>query len=215
MTATVDYHVEGVPEVRAMLAAFQGRELQNRMRKVVRAGAQPFRPALSAAAASDAGGNVPASFTKVGPPKVTTRGGDSGREIQAYVRPKSPLFNIFQPGAGPHQIAPGHAYHERMRIPKGYQGAGRWVRGRLLRIGGGRSGGRPVLIGPRGSTSWDPKGRKRGAKFFSAKTVTHPGMKPRDILTPAFAAGLPAAQEAIVAALFTNTAIGQRGGSFR
>ena len=42
-------------------------------------------------------------------PKVSTRGGASGREIVARVRPRSPLFNIFEPGAKGHTIAPRRA----------------------------------------------------------------------------------------------------------
>jgi len=106
--ATYEIHVEGLPEVQRMLARFQGQQLQNRMRKVVRAGIKPFQGSLKSEAASQHGGseNVPLSFQKVPAAKVSTRGGASGREIEAYVRPKSALFNIFEPGAREHTIAP-------------------------------------------------------------------------------------------------------------
>lgn len=99
--------VLGIHEAEKLLDGFQGRELANAERRAVRAAANAFRPEISAAAAARHGsgsGNVPASFTKVPAAKVTTHGGD-GRGIEAYVRPKSPLFNILEPGAKGHGIA--------------------------------------------------------------------------------------------------------------
>lgn len=104
MTVTV----LGIREAEKLLDGYQGRELANAERRAVRAAANTFRPEISAAAAArhgSGGGNVPASFTKVPAAKVTTHGG-GGRGIEAYVRPKSPLFNILEPGAGGHTIAP-------------------------------------------------------------------------------------------------------------
>jgi hypothetical protein len=83
-----------------------GPALQNRLRRGVRAGAKPFQAALRSAAAS---ADVPRSFTKVPAAKVSTHGGASGRDVVARVRPKSPLFNIFEPGAKRHTIAPRRA----------------------------------------------------------------------------------------------------------
>ena len=96
--------IEGADNVKRMLDRFQGRVLQNRLRRAVRAGAKPFQAGLKAAAAADPTGNVPDSFKKVPAAKVSAssrRGGD----IVARIRPKSPLFNIFEPGAGPHEIS--------------------------------------------------------------------------------------------------------------
>jgi hypothetical protein len=67
----------------------------------VRAAAKPMQSALKSVAA---GADVPRSFQNVPAAKVSTRGGSSGREVEARVRPKSPLFNIFEPGAGEHSI---------------------------------------------------------------------------------------------------------------
>ncbi|MHB8459113.1 MAG: hypothetical protein ACYDAK_05325 [Candidatus Limnocylindrales bacterium] len=97
--------VVGVAPIMRMLEQFEGQPLQNAMRRAVRAGAKPFQATLKSVAASS---SVPRSFQKVPAPKVTTHGG-SGRSIEAYVRPKSPLFNIFEPGAGVHTISPGSA----------------------------------------------------------------------------------------------------------
>jgi hypothetical protein len=190
------YAVEGGDEVRRMLDRYQGREMQNALRRAVRAGGKVMQASLKVAAAAEPSGNVPDSFKKVPAPKVSTRGGLSGRDIVAKVRPKSPLFNIFEPGAGPHDIAPGA-----------------FVTGRAGRTGGihiGRSGQmvgarKPLLAGPAGGSSWDPVGRKRGGRFFAKRTVHHPGMKSREILPSAFAAGRPAAQLAIAEAIFTFT----------
>ena len=81
-------------------------EQSNAYRRAVRAGGKVFQAGLKDTARSMHGGgsNVPLSFQKVPAPKVTTRGGDSGRDIESRVRPSSPLFNIFEPGAGSHPI---------------------------------------------------------------------------------------------------------------
>jgi hypothetical protein len=105
--AGVGYRIDGIPGVEEMLAQFSGQKLQNVMRRAVRAGAKPFQAGLKSAAASEPTGNVPESFQKVPAAKVSTHGGVTGREIEARVRPKSPLFNIFEPGAGGHVIEPG------------------------------------------------------------------------------------------------------------
>jgi hypothetical protein len=96
-------HLEGLPQVRKMIDSVSGRELQNRQRRAVRAAAKPMQAALKVQAATP---GHPRSFTKVPAAKVTTRGGTSGRDVEARVRPKSPLFNIFEPGAGSHTIKP-------------------------------------------------------------------------------------------------------------
>lgn len=111
--------VIGGPAVRRMLGKYEGSALQNRLRRAVRAGAKPFQVALQSAAASDPTGNVPESFRKVRAAKVSTRGGFTGRDIVARVRPESPLFNIFEPGAQAHDI--------EGPMMAGPEGAGGWT----------------------------------------------------------------------------------------
>jgi hypothetical protein len=192
------YAVEGGDEVRRMIDRYQGREMQNALRRAVRAGGKVMQASLKVAAAAEPSGNVPDSFKKVPAPKVSTRGGISGRDIVAKVRPKSPLFNIFEPGAEPHDIAPGKVHREHsVRGKKGrYAGPGA-----VTRTGPG------FLAGPAADSqgSWDPVGRKRGGGFFARRTVHHPGMSSREILPSAFQAGRTAAQLAIAEALFTHT----------
>ena len=174
-------HLEGLPQVRKMIDSVSGRELQNRQRRAVRAAAKPMQAALKVQAATP---GHPRSFTKVPAAKVTTRGGTSGRDVEAYVRPRSPLFNIFEPGAGAHTIAPGSSVTSRP----------------------GRTGGKArkaALAGPAGSGSWDKTGRKRPAAFFARGPVSHPGFAARPILPAAFAAGEAAAMTAFEQALFT------------
>lgn len=98
--ATLD--LRGLPETKAMLEQFAGRNLVNRVRRAVRAGGNVFKRGLSQTAGSEPTGNLPATFADVGL-KVSSsmrRGGIP----TASVRPKSPLFNIFEPGAGAHEI---------------------------------------------------------------------------------------------------------------
>ncbi len=190
---SVDVHLEGLPEVRRLLAQFQGRELQNKMRQAVRAGAKPFQGTLRSAAANDVEGNVPMSFTKVPAAKVSTRGGASGRDIEARVRPKSPLFNIFEPGASAHVISPNAHTTQR---------AGRRSGIYIDRRGLERGRRKPILRGPAGKSTWDPKGRKRPAAFFSTKPVRHPGFRARPIMPSAFRAGEAAAIDAVADAIF-------------
>ena len=186
-------HLEGLPQVRAMLHQFEGQELQNKMRKAVRTGLKPFQRTL--AFEGDTPGH-PHSFTKVPAGKVTTRGGESGRSIEGYVRPKSPLFNIFEVGAASHAIGGGV---ERQMRAGGASGGKRNVKVR----GGRRTS--LMLSGPQGSASWDPGGRKRPAPFFAKGKVTHPGFGARPMLPAAFAAGEQAATDAIAAAIFVMT----------
>lgn len=93
----------GIPEIEKILDRLDPRDRQNAERRAVRAAAKPFQAALKRSAAA---AQVPRSFQKVPAARVSTRGGASGREVSATVRPKSPLFNIFEPGAGAHEIAP-------------------------------------------------------------------------------------------------------------
>lgn len=104
MATIVD--VRGVPGALRALDRYDGKELQNRLRRGARAGAAQFRDELRAEA--KARSDLPRSFSRT-KTKTTTRGGRSGRDIQVSVRPKSPLFNIFEPGAGQHTIPAGAA----------------------------------------------------------------------------------------------------------
>jgi hypothetical protein len=166
MPAILD--IRGLPATLKMLDEFNDRELSNKMRRAVRAGIAPFRTEMRAVAAEP---QYPRSFRKT-KSRTSTRGGVSGRDIEAYVRPSSPLFNIFEPGAGQHEIAPK----------------------------GSRSGG--VLAGPAGGTSWDPGGRKRPNDFFARGAVSHPGMAARPLLARVFAAADPTAEDAVAVAIF-------------
>lgn len=169
MSAIVSF--VGLREAEKMLDEFTDKELANKMRRAARAGIGEFRAELRTEAAS---GDYPRSFRKT-KTRTTTRGGASGREIEAYVRPSSPLFNIFEPGAGQHQISPK----------------------------GSRSGG--VLAGPAGNATWDPGGRKRPADFFARGPVTHPGMKARPLLAKAFNARVARAEDAVANAIFGHS----------
>lgn len=100
MSAIID--IRGLPQAEKMLAEFDDKALANKMRRAVRAGIAPFRVEMRAVAAEP---QYPRSFRKT-KTRTTTRGGAGGRAIEAYVRPSSPLFNIFEPGAGEHTIAP-------------------------------------------------------------------------------------------------------------
>ena len=101
--ATLD--LRGLPETRAMLEQFAGRELVNRLRRAVRAGGNEFKDELAATAAAEPTGNLPRTFAKVRV-RVSTSARRGGVPT-AIVRPVSPLFNIFEPGAGAHTIAGG------------------------------------------------------------------------------------------------------------
>jgi hypothetical protein len=184
----------GMAQVKAMVEDYGDAKMRNRMRRGAYAGAKVFQGAVKATAASRHGagtGNVPLSEQRVPAPKVTTRGGVGGRDIEAYVRPKSSLFNILEPGARGHTIAPGSS-----------------VTGRPGRRGG--KARKPTLGGPAGSGGWTPAGRKRKGAFYSRRPVQHPGVAARPILAPAFNAVLPAAEDAIAAVLFAPTTGGGR-----
>ena len=155
-----------MPACEKAVANLDGPALQNGLRRAVRAAAKPFQQALITVAGS---ADVPRSFRKVPAARVSTHGGASGRDVTATVRPKSPLFNIYEPGAKGHTIAPRRA---------------------------------GALGGPAGSGSWDNAGRKRGADFFSAGPVEHPGMAAHPILHIAFGMAEGAASAAFADAIF-------------
>lgn len=178
--------VRGLPETKAMLEQFTGRELVNRMRRAVRAGGNEFKEALEETAAAEPTGNLPKTFQKarVRVSSSMRRGGVP----TAIVRPKSPLFNIFEPGAGAHTITPGIRLQNSARPsrPSGTTGGANYNVTRR---------GRPVLAGAAGQ-------RWRGAAFFSLAPVRHPGMRARPILPTAFASGKDDAARAATRKLF-------------
>jgi hypothetical protein len=187
---SVAIEIEGIPGAKKMVEGLTGRQMQNRMRRAVRAGGKVMQGTLKAAAATEPTGNVPASFKKVRAPKVSAslrRGGD----IVSSVKPDSPLYNIFEPGAGGHEIGGGAAFRP------GSGGRTRKVRG------GRRTGGR--LAGPAGGRTWDDGGRKRPGAFFARGEVHHPGMAARPLRPTAFAAGEGPARDAIARVLFEET----------
>lgn len=192
-------HLEGLPAVRKMLDQFEGQQLQNKMRTAVRAGLKPFQRQLQFEA--DTPGH-PHSFAKITAKGhgtgVSTRGGESGREIYGWVRPNSPLFNIFEPGAKGHTITPGVTGQNTSRPSRPTGSAGH------LNYAV-RKAGVPILAGPAGSGSWDAKGRKRKGAFFSRGPVHHPGMSARPMLPAAFAAAEGASVDAIANAIFQMT----------
>lgn len=97
--------LRGLPETKAMLEQFAGRELVNRMRRAVRAAGNEFKEELADVAAEEPTGNLPDTFRKVRV-KISTSARRGGVPT-AIVRPVSPLFNIFEPGAGSHEISGG------------------------------------------------------------------------------------------------------------
>jgi hypothetical protein len=186
-------HLEGLPQVEKLLAQYQGQPLQNKMRQAVRAGAKPMQAGVKAQAATP---GHPHSFTKVPAAKVTTHGGTSGHAVEAWVKPRSPLFPIFEAGAKSHTIAPGKIH--RAHSVRG----GRKNRGQYSGPGAVTRGPSSILAGPAGSGGWDTIGRKRGDAFFSTKPVRHPGMRGRPILEAAFMSRLTDSEDAIAQAIF-------------
>jgi hypothetical protein len=120
--------VTGVPELKAALEQLDGKDRANTLRRAVRAAAKPFRGAMSQMAAAE---GLPATFRKVPAPKVTTHGGRG--PIEAYVRPKTALFNIFEPGARAHDIAPrsGGFLSNQASRGEGSRGAAFFARGTI------------------------------------------------------------------------------------
>ncbi len=178
--------IEGIPGALRALDELAPKDRSNAMRRAVRAGLQPMRRQLQFE--GDTPGH-PHSFTKVPPPRISTRGGASGREIEGYVRPKSPLFNIFEPGAKAHTITPGEKGFNSYRPSRPYPTKA-------------RKSGKAALAGPAGGSAWTNEGRKRPAAFFSRSAVRHPGMAARPILPAAFAAAVGPAEDAIANAIF-------------
>jgi len=189
----VSIDLRGMPEVRKLLATVDDKERVNRERRGVRAAGNVFKPALSAAARSAHGsgaGNVPASFTKV---RVRVSNSNRrGRQPTAIIKPRSPLFNIFEPGAGPHAIVPGYKGHNTSRPsrPTGTHA---------------HKTGKRALGGPAGGAGWDEVGRKRPGAFFATHPVRHPGMSSRPLLPGVFAAEVERATDAAANVIFGHS----------
>lgn len=95
MAASVTITLEGLPEVKRLLDQFQGRHLNNRTRRALRAGAKVFRNEMrSQGRRSD----LPKTFAK-------TRTRAHRNPLGVSVSPKSPLSNIFEHGARRHSIS--------------------------------------------------------------------------------------------------------------
>lgn len=195
--------VIGVPEIEKVLDSLDPKDRQNLERRAVRAGAKPMAEALKHIAAAS---RVPRSFSAATPARmvrVTTHGVTNGA-VEAVVRPPSPLFNIFQPGARAHTIAPRTSglYLSRK---------GTNARARKLSVVRREHPG--VLAGAAGHGSWDEVGRKRSATFFSSTPVRHPGLAAHDLLGPAFAASSEAASASVAAVIFGNGPAGSHAAS--
>ena len=191
MAVGEEVSVVGLGPLMKLLGQYEGQPLQNAMRRAIRAGAKPFQASLKAVAAER---HAPRSFQMV-PVKVTTHGG-AGRQIEAYVRPRSPLFNILEPGAKRHVITPGEKGFNSYRSSRPYPTKAR------------KTGGR-ALAGQAGGSVWpsdhSQPGRKRPVDFFSTGPVTHPGLKGRGMLPAAFAMGEPASVDAMANVIFGLT----------
>lgn len=102
LSVTVD--ARDLAEARELLDSLSGRDLQNRTRRATRRGAAVMRTELRKEVKS---GQHPRSFKK-----IATKGHRT--PVGTSVGPTSPLLNIFEPGAGAHEISPG-----RLRVSGG------------------------------------------------------------------------------------------------
>lgn len=94
MSSRIDFDVRGMDEVKHMLAQVQGRELNNRMRRSLRAAVAALRGPLRAAASTN---RYPRKFRR-------TRTRAHRNPLGVSVSPGSPLSTIFEHGARPHAI---------------------------------------------------------------------------------------------------------------
>lgn len=101
--AVISLDLRGMPEVRKMLAEVQGQPLQNRVRRAERAGIAVYRDGLRAAGRAHLGWpRRPKTFAR-------TRTRSHRNPVGVSVSPQSPLSNIFEHGARPHQVN-GHPH---------------------------------------------------------------------------------------------------------
>lgn len=87
--------IRGTKEARKLLESLSGRELQNRTRRATRRGAAIFREAVRDQARSRS--DIPDSFARTATKAHRNPVGTS-------TGPTSPLLNIFEGGAGVHEI---------------------------------------------------------------------------------------------------------------
>lgn len=97
MVARVDVDLRGREEVERLLSEFEGGKLNNRVRRGMRAGAKVMRSHVRKLAASD---RYPRSFRK-------TKTKAHRNPLGVSTGPTSPLLNIFESGAGSHDIGSG------------------------------------------------------------------------------------------------------------
>jgi hypothetical protein len=183
--------IRGLAATRKMLATVDDKERFNRERRAVRAAGNIFKPALASSARAHHGGagNVPASFAKV---RVKVSSSNRrGRMPTAIIRPTSPLFNIFEPGAAAHTIEPGRKGRNSSRPSR--------PTGTKAHKTGKRAIAGPVAANP---GVWDPVGRKRNQGFFATHAVRHPGMSSRALLPGVFSAEVGRAEEVAANIIF-------------
>jgi hypothetical protein len=180
--------IVGQPQVMAALDRLDDRSRQNLERRAVRAGAKVIQRQMRFE--GDTPGH-PHSFTK-----VVVRVSSSMRRggvPTAFVRPRSPLFNILEPGARAHTITPGekglNSYRPSRPSPTR-----------------ARQTGRRALAGRKGGSVWPENhseaGRKRPDDFFSTGPVNHPGLAARPILPATIAAAGQAARDTMAEVVF-------------
>jgi hypothetical protein len=99
MSEVVRLELQGLPEVRQMLDQLGPREMYNRTRRALRAGAAVMRAEMRREGAAP---GYPSGFRK-------TRTRNHRWPLGVSVSPKSPLSNIFEHGARAHPIAPKKA----------------------------------------------------------------------------------------------------------
>lgn len=97
MAGAITVSIDGLPATKRLLEQFEGRQLQNRMRRALRAGAKVVRNEMRDQARSRS--DLPKSFAK-------TRTRAHRNPLGVSVSPKSPLSSIFEHGAKSHTIAP-------------------------------------------------------------------------------------------------------------
>lgn len=100
MSASVEFDIRGLAEVKAMLGQVEERELRNRTRRALRASGAVFRKAMRSKRAGANWPRRPKTFYR-------TRTRNHRIPLGVSVSPQSPLSNIFEHGARPHGIPIG------------------------------------------------------------------------------------------------------------
>lgn len=153
--------VRGLPETRKLLRSLSGQQLQNRVRQGTRAGAKVMRTELRSRAASP---EFPSSFKK-----TATRG--HRNPVGTSTGPRSPLINIFEPGAGAHPIGGGGQvlsnFENRRQDAGDYRGGLFFARGPVDHPG---MAARP-LIGPTFDATKDAAAQAAIDTIFTERPV--------------------------------------------